>query len=205
MQFHSSDIVAKARVKRQEGLSLRAIAREFGVSSSTISRWVKDIDYNDKSFNNARNLENSYKMKDEALVDNFEVDKTKAKVLASILYWCEGYKYPASNHVGFCNSDYNMSKTFITLLRSGYTLDESKFRVHLQIHTTHNLQSLIKFWSELLDIPASQFYKPTVTKPTGTMKRLDYKGTCTIKYYDVKILWQLMGLYQSLYNKFLER
>ena len=202
MEFYHSDVVDKVRSRRRDGLSLRALAKEFNIPNSTISRWVKDIAIENPSVDYARKLENSYRMKHYHLVEGLKQDSFTAKVITSILYWCEGYKYPASNHLGFCNSDYAMIKVFIDLLRRGYKIDESKFRVHLQLHDTHNQKKVFEFWSKLLSIPVKQFYKPTITKRTGTMKRRNYMGTCTIKYYDVKLLWQIMGIYKGLIDKF---
>ena len=57
---------------------------------------------------------------------------------------------------------------------------------------------MINYWSKMLKIPKKQFHKSTITAPKNKMKRKNYHGTCTIKYYDVKILWQITGLYELL-------
>ena len=127
--------------------------------------------------------------------------KESAKILASILYWCEGSKYPSSNFVAFSNSDENLVVTFLNLFRLGFKPKESKLKASLQLHTTHNKEEMTSFWSKALKIPKSQFYKPTITKPTKNMKRRDYKGTCTIRYYDVYILLEIMGIFEEFSKK----
>lgn len=201
MKFYDNKIVKKIREARCNGASLRDLGRKFKISNSTISRWVHDIPSKEKLFLKSRELEERNKNKFRASVDKIKLDKVSSKILAAILYWCEGSKYPATNFVAFSNSDCKLVKSFLELMRLGFDLDENKFRVHLQLHTTHSEAVMIKFWSELLNIPKEKFYKSTITKPTKRMKRIDYKGTCTVRYYDVKILFQLTGVFNEFANK----
>ena len=91
-----------------------------------------------------------------------------------------------------------MMKFFVTLLRIGFDLDETKFRVHLQLHSTKNIQDSLNFWSNLLQLPSQKFWKPTITTPKNKMKREKYHGTCTLRYHDVKILFEIMGIYKNI-------
>ncbi|MCM8788137.1 MAG: hypothetical protein NC935_08875 [Candidatus Omnitrophica bacterium] len=204
MKFYNSKIVEKARVLRKQGLSLRKIEQKIKVPSSTISKWVRDIKVDNSFYKKARLIEKVNKDKFKYLAKEYKIDKNLAKVLLSFLYWCEGSKYPATNRVNFSNSDYLMVKMFIKLLRISFKIKEEKIRVHLQLHASHNIKKEINFWSQLLKVPISQFEKPTITKPTNNMKRLNYRGTCTIKYYDVKLLLQITGIYESFTEIFIK-
>ena len=196
MEFHDKKTVEKARQARRNGLSLRAIEKLLNVPSSTVSKWVRDIQSNNRFYKKARIFETENKNKEVYIFKKYSVDKNQAKMLLSLLYWCEGSKYPSTNCVAFSNSDHIMMKTFIELLRKGFTLEEQKLRVRLQLHSTHNVDKENSFWSTLLKIPLSQFGKPTITTPKNKRKRLNYRGTCTIKYYDVKLLLQITGIYE---------
>jgi transcriptional regulator with XRE-family HTH domain len=202
MKFYEQKIVEKARLAREKGLSLRAIEKQLGIPNSTISKWVRDIKIDNHFYKKARLLEKKSKNISAYLLKNYKIDKDKSKILLSLLYWCEGSKYPSTNCVAFSNSDYLMMKTFIELLRTGFYIDEKKIRVRLQLHSTHNESKENMFWSYLLKIPLSQFGKSTITKPKNKRKRLDYRGTCTIKYYDVKLLLNIIGIYESFGKKF---
>lgn len=202
MKFYGRKIVEKARLYRKKGLSLRAIEKQLGVPNSTISKWVRDVRSDNRFYKKARFLEKEGKNKLAYLLKNYKVDKDKAKILLSLLYWCEGSKYPSSNCMAFSNSDSLMMKTFIKLLRNGFDIDEKKFRVRLQLHSTHNIINESKYWSELLGIPMGQFGKPTITTPKNKRKRLNYRGTCTIKYYDVKLLLNITGIYEQFGKMF---
>lgn len=203
MKFYDRDIVKKVRKGRSSGLSLRELEKRFGIPNSTISRWVRDIKIGDQRYKKAREFEEQEKARFKNLLPQLRVDADMAKVLASVFYWCEGSKYPSSNVLAFSNSDPNLVVLFLSLLRKGFVVDESKFRVHLQLHTTHDLEEVSCYWSKLLGISRKQFYKPTVTEPTGRMKRSGYLGTCTLKYNDVRLLLQLVGLYEACEERWL--
>ncbi len=204
MKFYEKGIVEKARLARKKGLSLRMIERQLGVPNSTISKWVRDIKSENHFYKKARLLEKENKNKLAYLLKNYQIDKNQAKILLSLLYWCEGSKYPSTNCVAFSNSDYLMIKTFIELLRTAFDIEEKKIRVRLQLHSTHNESKENMFWSRLLKISLSQFGKSTITVPKNKRKRLNYRGTCTIKYYDVKLLLNIIGIYESFGKNFLK-
>jgi len=201
MKFYSDDIVQLVRGDRKKGFSIKKLQEKYNIPSTTLSRWLRDINSEATSFKQARIKENILKKKYQNILKDLNVDSDYAKLLVSILYWCEGSKHPAVNFIAFANSDQNLVLTFLKLLRKGFTIKEKKLKVHLQIHSTHSFIKIKKYWSNLLKIPESQFYKPTVTNPTKNMKRRNYYGTCTIKYYDVKLLLQITGLYEQFSNK----
>lgn len=201
MKFHSEHIVQKARKLRRKGLSGREIGKRLNVGNSTVLIWCRDIQSKNPYHLYIQRLKEQAKKRNSGLMDRLEIDKETAKLLASILYWCEGAKYPSSNFIAFSNSDVELVKTFLTLFRIGFRPKENKIRVSLQLHTTHDKERLISFWSKILKIPKSQFYKSTITKPTKNMKRRNYKGTCTVRYYDVYLLHEIMGIYEEFFEK----
>jgi hypothetical protein len=109
---------------------------------------------------------------------------------------CEGSKYPAHRGVAFANIDPALIATFLQLLKKGYDLDQNKFAVHLQIHTTQDYEELRRFWSKLLALPEKRFCKPTVKAPKGGKHRKVYMGTCTLKYWDYRIQLKLLGIFE---------
>lgn len=202
MKFHSDDLVLKIRERRKQGISLRGLEKEFGVANTTISRWVRDIYSNEPNFLKSRKRELECKSQFRREVQRLRVDKIGARIFASLLYWCEGSKYPSSSSLAFSNSDTGLVKTFLDLLKKGFDIDEKKLRIHLQLHTTHDKNAIIDFWSKFLKVNRNQFYKPTITVAGKKMKRKNYLGTCTIKYYDVKLLLQITGIFEEFSKKF---
>ena len=119
-----------------------------------------------------------------------------------MLYGCEGSKYPATSGISFANSDPYLIVTFISLLRKSFDLDESKFYIHLQVHSTHDYLEIRKFWSDILNISEKRFIRPTTRIPRGGKHRKNYMGTCTVRYEDYRIQLSLLGIYESFIKQF---
>ncbi len=205
MGIHSEETVQKARKLRRQHWSYREIGKRLGIPTSTIRRWCFGMKAgkgaSQEEMRRNERIRERIIGEEKELLKNFDIkriDKSRLKLLASILYWCEGSKYPGETRMCFTTSDEEMMRVFIFLLRKGFKLDEKKFRVHLQVHKTHNLEKLRRFWSNLLKIPESQFIKPTITTPTGNRHRRNYKGTCTLRYNDYRILLKLIAIYKDL-------
>lgn len=204
MRIYSEEVVQRARELRRKNFSYRKIGRRLGVSDSTIRKWCFDITGGEgRSLREVKRNERLRKQlfdKGKNFIRKMKVtpiSQEQARLLASTLYWCEGSKYPVETRVNFVNSNRQMMQTFIYLLRKGFSLDEEKFRVHLQVHDYHDLKKIKEYWSRLLKIPKDQFLKPTVTKPTGSRHRNQYRGTCTLRYYDYRVLLTLIAIYEN--------
>lgn len=201
MKFYDNNIVTSVREDRLTGASLRSISKKFNIPDTTIARWVYDIAVDNKKQASNRARVVSEKLGSSQLVESFAINQMNSLVLCSVIYWCEGSKYPMNDFVAFANSDELLVMSFIGLLRQAFILEESKLRVQLQLHDTHDENVVIDYWSKILRIPKTQFQKSTITSPKNKMKRKNYNGTCTIKYYDVRILWRITGVYELLGSK----
>jgi len=115
-----------------------------------------------------------------------------AKIALVILYICEGSKNRRGALV-FGNSDPNVIRMFLRLLRQCYPVDEQKFRCTVQCRADQNAQELELFWSKTTCIPLPQFYKAQIdprTKGKRT-KKLAYKGVCRIDYFSGHVFTEL--------------
>lgn len=188
------------REDRKQGFSLRQLEAKYGISRVTISRWVRDIKSTNTNFERYRESESEHKavFREDGKVK--KLNPETCRLLLAILYWCEGSKPPSSNFIAFSNSDPQLVKAFLFLLRKSFDIDESKLKVHLQVHDSQNYQQLVEFWQQHLEIEKGNFYKPTITTPNNKRRRLNYQGTCTIKYFDVKLLYQIVGIYEAFGN-----
>ena len=129
------------------------------------------------------------------------ISSDTAKLYSALLYWCEGSKYPGSNAMSLANSDPVLLRTFVTLLRKGFILNESKFRIHLQIHSNQDYEHLKRYWSDQLKVSVTQFIRPTITLPEGKKHHPAYYGTCTLKYQDYSLQLRLIGIYEDFARK----
>lgn len=124
--------------------------------------------------------------------------KENNKALLSMLYWAEGSK-GRKDIVTFANTDPQLTKLFIYLLRNSFVLDESKLRVRVHLHYYHNENKVKKFWSKLLRIPISQFGK-TYWKKRGENKiyRKNMAGICFVRYNSLALKEEIMFYARNL-------
>lgn len=204
-RYTEQEITKIRKLRRETAYSFIQLERITGIPQTTIRNWCHDDNVRTKwdtlrATNERKRLEFK-KSETAALARVTNIDVQLAKILVAIIYWCEGAKYPATNRLAIANSDVELLRMFISLLRIAFPIDESKFRVHLQIHTTHDYEKLKKYWSDQLGISTTQFICPTITSPNGKKHRSSYSGTCTLKYMDYSLQLKLIGLYEALAYK----
>lgn len=201
---------------RARGESLDEIAKALTISKSTASVLLRNLQLNTAALailakkRSASRIKASQALKKlrntflNALEASAKItvshlrpgNKQLHKVLCSLLYWGEGGK--TDRCVAFINSDAKMIATFLTLLRQSFILDESKFRALVHIHEYHNEQEIKLYWSKITNIPLQQFTKSYLKPHTGRVKRPGFKGTLKVKYYNVKIAYELKAIYNTL-------
>lgn len=204
---------------RQQGYSIKEIAAKFNISNSTSSEWLTNVSLDDKALARLkqRRILGQYKarltfskkredkhQKRQALIEQvlskIELSKELCKLCCALLYWCEGNK-GKDTLVRFTNSDPQLIKTFLSLLRKGFNIDESKFRALIHLHDYHKEKEQKAFWHKITKIPLKQFYR-TYWKPnTGKRKHENYPGCIAISYYDAEVAKELT----TLYNAFVQR
>lgn len=215
---YSIETKGKALKLRLKGYSLNEVSHLFKISKSTASAWLKNINLDQKAQNRLkrRHILGQYKAMKTAKskrdlmknkidkislnsIKNIKLNKELFKLLCSFLFWTEGGK-STDSYVFFTNSDPKMVATFVKLIRNSYKLDERKFRAMVHIHEYHDEKDIKDFWSQVTNIPLTQFSKSYKKNNTGKRIRDNYMGTIRIRYYDYKIALEL----RSFYNTFVQ-
>lgn len=219
MAYHIS-IRKHAEVLRRKGFSLNEIHGATGISKATLSVWLYNIELGNDARNRlltkiklgqvisaenkkrrAREAEEGFRMQAERLLKKVSISKTHARFICAMLYWCEGNKNPKSG-MRFINSDPNLVKTFLRLLRTGFDLDESKFHPTLHLHTYHNPIMQLDFWSEVTHIDKKQFTRPYLKPNTGINKREGYPGCISVVYQSTVFARELQGYAKAFVKTF---
>lgn len=119
---------------------------------------------------------------------------TQLLISGTMLYWAEGYKTAKSPGIDFANSDPEMQKLFIHFLRKICNITESRLKIQLYTHSEEKIHAQIRYWSDLLQIPKTQFTKPYIS-PTSSLDKKDKMpyGLVHIRYYDKKLLIQILS------------
>ena len=123
------------------------------------------------------------------------------KIAAAMLYLGEGSKVRST--IAFGNSNPDIIKLFLNLLRSAYKIDETKFRCTILCRADHDTAKLEKFWAKITKIPSAQFYKTridprTIGKPS---KKPDYMGVCVIDYFSADLFIELTKIGQLICSR----
>jgi len=180
-----SELKIAAKKLRSDGESIKKIAKKLLVSPSTVSLWCKDIVLSSDQIkelerrahdpNYGKRLENSIKQRTirlekterllkEGIRDIGKLTKRELFLTGTALYWTEGFK--CDNLAGFCNSDPNMVKLFIRWLKECFDYQNENLRLRVGINESYlkKTKELETFWSNLTEIPISQFQKPYYQK-----------------------------------------
>ncbi len=215
----SSHIKIQIKKLRQKGFSIKEIAKQVNVAPSTVSLLVRSLVLNNeaKEILIKKNIQGRLKAVESIinkrkerqshaisvardLLKNFSLNKNIAFLIASISYECEGGK---SNFgvLEFTNSDPILVKIFLHTLRHSFELNESKFRIIMQLHSYHNEKEEKLFWSKVTRIPETKFTKTFTKKESGINIKEGYRGCVQIKYFDVRIKRTLLASKLILANK----
>lgn len=208
----------KAELLRKQGKSLGEISNSLKIAKSTASTWTSKLALNRIALDILRGkrvkawqmgieiLHQKRETLKEKIADsvkkellNIKLDIPLRKLLCSIFIWTEGTK-SSDNYVGFMNSDPLMVSSFLTLFRKSFILDETKFRGLIHVHGYHKEPEIKKYWSNITQIPISQFSKSYLKPNTGKRKRAGYMGSIAIRYYDFKIALEFRAFYNVFAN-----
>lgn len=204
----------KARTLRSQGKSIKSIAKEIGVSPSTVSRWVKDIQLSETQLDYLKQSQKQWasqnkgaqQNKECALLTRQKFQKTgriKAREMdflhmqGCMLYWAEGSK--DKNRVEFVNSDVNMMKLFIKFLRKCLSIKDENISLRVTCHSdkVEEIEEIKTFWSCELALPIQNFGKTQLKKGSKSRKnRLKY-GVCTIRIDSTEIAQHIFGAIQE--------
>src|SRR3989344_125205 len=115
------------------------------------------------------------------------------KIALAMLYLGEGSKGKRSSLV-FGNSNPDIIRLFLTLLRHCYNIDESKFRCTVQCRADQDVLELECHWNKVTKISLRQFYKAQIDPRTvgRETKNKNYKGVCRIDYLSSRIFIDLI-------------
>ena len=126
-------------------------------------------------------------------------DKDILKALLAMLHWAEGTKRDGAG-LRFANTDQRMMLLYLLLLRKCFLIDEKRLRVRLHIHYYHEKKKTIKFWSDLLGIPKTQFWKTYIKKRSEKKRfRKNAMGICFLYYPGDIIRKELLEMGYAIY------
>jgi transposase-like protein len=200
------------RIRREEGASMKQIARRLGVSVSSVSLWVRDVELspdqqaalrNKVSGGWSANARAARRRRRESQEHGRRlVEGTDPLFLAGcMLFWAEGSK--ERNSVVFVNADPEMIAFFKRVLTTTFGVPDSKFRVACNLFADHAARQaeIEDFWLEKLQLPRSCLRRSTVNaysrhSQKNRRNRLPY-GTCRLVVCDTAVAQAIYGAIQE--------
>jgi transcriptional regulator with XRE-family HTH domain len=203
------------RLRREEGRSVKELAALLGVSSSSISLWVRDIELtadqrqslrkrmggriDGSRANAARALE---RRRGEQASGRRAAQKGDVVHAAGcMLYWAEGSR--DRNAVKFTNSDPDMLAFFLYFLRRCFGVPDERVAVSCNLFADHEQRKreIERFWLTILGLPTASLRKSTVNHYSKySQKKRENKlpyGTCRLSVYDTRLAQQIHGSIQE--------
>ena len=199
---------ARARDLRAEAWTLLEIATELGVAKSSVSLWVRDVEFVPKPRAHvARHRPpNVLQQRKQAEIDELlaegrqrigRLTEQEFLVAGTALYAGEGGKTAGS--VSFANCNPQMIEFFCAWLRRFFAIDESRLRLKLYLHQGLDIEATIRFWSSVTGIPPSQFGKPYRAVPDPSIRTAKHVHGCpSVVYSCTRTHRAVLGLVDGL-------
>jgi len=212
-----AELLKKGIFLRQQGYSFKEISEKLNISKSTASIWLRDVKVSVSGKKRILKLGDRGRQKGvitskkkrqkawQQMADKTVTFKknlldyrtSHLKILLAMLYWGEGYKNGRS--LVFMNSDPEMIKIYLFLLRKSFKINENKLRAVIHLHEYHNQAEMINYWAGIMGISKKQIaiYKKD---NTGIRKKLDYKGCVSVRYYSSLIVDEILLIIKRFYQ-----
>jgi hypothetical protein len=210
-----NNLIDRAVFLRKKGYSINEVSKNLKMSKSTASLWLRNIKISktglkrlEKKSNLGRKKGNDTNRKKRQdrwqnvanRTINFrknlsDYDIEKRKVLLAMLYWGEGAK--SGSRLILMNSDPEMIKVYLFLLRKCFLIDEKKLKANIHLHGYHMQDEMIEYWSKITKIKKENIYIYKKNNSGKTIRK-DYKGCISLRYGDVNIFNEVMLIINRL-------
>jgi hypothetical protein len=196
-----------ARRLRALSWTLADIAKHLGVAKSSVSTWVRDVEFEPQARRRARRrgpnvLQQRKAAEIEALnaegADRLGALGEQAFLAAgAALYAGEGSKRDGC--VKFANSDTQMIAFFCAWLRQFFDVDETRLRVSVYLHDGLDLEAAQSHWSQVTGVPLDQFRKGYRAIPDPSIRKAKHEYGCVyVSYGCSRTHRAIMGLIEAL-------
>ncbi len=181
--MYSRNIRNKAKELREQGYSYSHISKVVGVVKSTLSLWLKDVQFfpnettRDVVVNAQRKLIVTKRADKAASLNNAvvyaekNITKLSARdilLLGFGIYIGEGSK--AYHTVRIVNSDPRIIKFSIRWLKESFGLTDKNIKIRLHIYPDINEKEAVEYWSKELGLGCKSFQSCYIDKRTNKKK-----------------------------------
>jgi hypothetical protein len=187
----------RARALRLEGRTYKQIRAELGVSTSTLSMWLRDLPHPmpDRTAHAARMNRVQKERTDvrrtaekaAAFAEVGSISDRELMLLGVALYWAEGAKdkpYSRRESIDFVNSDAGMICLFLKWL-DVMGVEHGRRRYRISIHESADVAAAEDYWRSVIGLTTVAFSKAVLKRhnPKTVRRRVggDYHGCLIIR------------------------
>jgi transcriptional regulator with XRE-family HTH domain len=197
----------RARALRALGWTLLDIATELGVAKSSVSLWVRDVEFERRQRVRARRREpNALQRRKADEIERLQregrerigqLTERDLLIAGAALYAGEGSKTDGT--VAFANTDPRMIRLFLVWFRRFFDIDESRLRLRLYLHQGLDLDAAVAHWASVTQIPVERHGKPyrAVADPSIRHNKHEH-GCATVIYRSTAVHRAVMGCVTAL-------
>lgn len=208
-----TELKEKAKKLRQQGMSVKKIAKQLGIANSTASLWTRSITLTDeqkqkllaREITDEQAIAHSNFFKDQRLSAQqkgrirMRREKESLYLAGCMLYWGEGGK--DVNVCQMTNSELPMLVLFKEFLREYWNVPNDVITVSINAYTDlHGQQEIEQFWLQGLKLPRSCLRAATWNQYPKSSKKVARKleyGTCTLRVCKTEIVQEIFGAIQE--------
>lgn len=205
------------RLRKEEGLAITDICRRLGVSKSSVSVWVRDIELTQEQKDALHRQHYAYKAqanggrtnakKFRALRETYQEEgRVKARerdplhIAGCMLHWGEGAK--ARNVLNLANSDADLVCFYVKFLQESLQVptEEISFRVYCYISNGIPQEEIETYWLKRLNLPESCLRKTVVNPQPKSSQQKGRKllyGVCSVSVYSTQLVQHVFGAIQE--------
>ena len=200
----------KAIELRRKGYSYSQIKNAINVSKSTLHYWLCNMPLSQYRIRQLqaespvrieRYQNTMRKKREQKFASAYAEISQKIGDLSSrefflaglFLYWAEGTK-TQNGSVAMTNTNPAMLQFFIKWLAL-WGIPKEKMRIHLHLYSNMNISKEKRYWSHVLGISISQFYKPYIKQSsdsTITYRNGFGHGTCSIIVFNMDLIRKIL-------------
>jgi len=210
------ELKTKAIKLRKQGFSYSEIRKEVNVSRSTLSLWCRDVAISEKQAlrlsrkrlegsergriigakkQQRMRIERTKQLVNQGIGDIKHMTKKERFYAGAGLYLGDGCKGDRS--VDFSNTNPEIIRFMMQWFRDFCEVPDDKFRGAIWIHSDLSVKTAIRFWSNLTNIPESNFHKTYIAKlkkGSNKIRKNHHKyGVFKIRVCDVSLQRKIRG------------
>jgi hypothetical protein len=206
-------------LRRDEGASVTEIAERVGVSKSSVSLWVRDIELSPEQVAALRERNPAYNGQHLGAATRVALGRARRAahqtagrmrvragderfVRACLLYWGEGAK--SRHSLSFSNADVEMVRVWMDLLRMTLHAPEDRIRITCYLYADHveRQVQVEDFWLEVTQLRRSNMCRSIVNNYSRSslrkrQRKLPY-GTVKVAVHETRLIQMVLGGIQEI-------